>query len=239
MAYIGQAPTKVPLTSADITDLSVATIDIAANAIDETKLKDALVGDFTEVTIATGDSLLLGDTSDSGNSKRDTVQGLLDLVPSAGFTLGTEQATTSGSTKLFGSIPTGTKIIHILFDEVTLSGTSDVQVQIGDAGGLETSGYLSAGGAIVKDAVSDVTNATDSFKLRVYDAAAVLSGVMSLYLKDATNHDWISSHTMKRKTTITLAGGGSKSLSAELTQVQVMQAHSDTFSAGSINISYL
>ena len=55
-------------------DDSVSTVKVQNNAIDETKLKDALVADFTEVTVVAGDSILLGDASDSGNTKRDTVQ---------------------------------------------------------------------------------------------------------------------------------------------------------------------
>jgi hypothetical protein len=55
------------------------------NSVDEDKLKDALIADFTEVTVASGDSLLLGDATDSGNTKRDTVQGILDLVTVAGL----------------------------------------------------------------------------------------------------------------------------------------------------------
>ena len=73
MAYIGKKPTDAPLVSADL----------AADIIDETKLKDAFVADFTEVTVATGDSILLGDATDSGNTKRDTVQGVIDLVHGA------------------------------------------------------------------------------------------------------------------------------------------------------------
>ena len=62
---------------------SVDTAHIAVNQIDETLMKDAFVADFTEVTVASGDSLLLGDATDSGNTKRDTVQGVLDLVHDA------------------------------------------------------------------------------------------------------------------------------------------------------------
>jgi hypothetical protein len=51
------------------------------NTVDETKLKDALIADFTEVVVTASDSILLGDATDSGNTKRDTVQGILDLVP--------------------------------------------------------------------------------------------------------------------------------------------------------------
>ena len=64
-------------------DSSVTTAMIADNAVDETKLKDALIGDFTEVVATASDTILLGDATDSGNTKRDTVQGILDLVPAA------------------------------------------------------------------------------------------------------------------------------------------------------------
>ena len=58
-------------------------IALSNNTVDETKLKDALVADFTEVTVATGDSLIFGDADGSGNTKRDTVQGVIDLVHDA------------------------------------------------------------------------------------------------------------------------------------------------------------
>jgi hypothetical protein len=57
---------------------------VSDNAIDETKLKDALVADFTEVVVTASDSILLGDATDGGNTKRDTVQGILDLASHTG-----------------------------------------------------------------------------------------------------------------------------------------------------------
>jgi hypothetical protein len=63
-----------------LADNAVNTAEIANNAVDETKLKDALVADFTEVVVTASDSILLGDATDSGNTKRDTVQGILDLA---------------------------------------------------------------------------------------------------------------------------------------------------------------
>jgi len=62
---------------------SIDTAHIATNQIDETLMKDAFVADFTEVTVATGDSLIFGDATASGNTKRDTVQGVIDLVHGA------------------------------------------------------------------------------------------------------------------------------------------------------------
>ena len=74
-------PGDATVTAAKLASNAVTTAKIIANAVDETKLKDALVADFTEVVVTASDSILLGDATDSGNTKRDTVQGVLDLVP--------------------------------------------------------------------------------------------------------------------------------------------------------------
>ena len=61
-------------------DGSIDTAHIATNQIDETLMKDAFVGDFTDVTVTAADTFLYGDTTDSGNTKKDTIQGILDLA---------------------------------------------------------------------------------------------------------------------------------------------------------------
>jgi len=58
----------------------VGTADIDLNSIDGTLTKDALIGDYSDVTITASDLLAYGDATDSNNTKRDTVQGILDLV---------------------------------------------------------------------------------------------------------------------------------------------------------------
>ena len=63
---------------------SVDTAHIAINQIDETLMKDAFVGDFSDVTITAADTILYGDATDSGNTKKDTVQGILDLAGGGG-----------------------------------------------------------------------------------------------------------------------------------------------------------
>ena len=43
MAYIGQTPTKVPLTSTDITDGTIGLADMAANSIDSDQYVDGSI----------------------------------------------------------------------------------------------------------------------------------------------------------------------------------------------------
>jgi hypothetical protein len=152
---------------------------------------------------------------------------------SAGFTLATEQATTSGTSKTFDSIPAGTKMIVVMFEGV--SYTADVQtlLTIGDAGGLETSGYA----ATAKDV--DVASETHSTSAFIYDdgegAAGIITGAWTLTLKDASNYTWVATGVFRTVDSMTIISGV-KSLSAELTQLQISGG---TFDAGSINVMYM
>jgi hypothetical protein len=101
-------------------------------------------------------------------------------------------------------------------------------VQLGDAGGIETSGYIS---------FSNGQAGTTGFKQFAGNAAATLSGIMVISLKNAADFTWAAFG----KTTTNagdLGMAGHKALSAELTQVTVTRNGSDTFDAGSVNISY-
>ena len=71
------------ITAVKIADGTVVAAEIAINQIDETLMKDAFVGDFSDVTVTAADTFLYGDATDSGNTKKDTVQGVIDLVHGA------------------------------------------------------------------------------------------------------------------------------------------------------------
>jgi hypothetical protein len=189
----------------------------------------------TTATIATGDKINFLDITDS-LVKEDTVQGILDLA-GGGFTLGTDTATASGTSFTFGSIPTGTTMIIIMFEGVSLSGSDDLAVQIGDSGGIETSGYI-ANGHSIDIAVASKINSTAHFPIKLAAGAHIVSGIMTLSLKDSSNFTWVQGHTVKASTDLTNFGAGEKSLSAELTQVHLTRSGSDTFDAGSVNIMY-
>ena len=167
---------------------------------------------------------------------KDPAGGSTITVPTSGTftigrkpTLGTEVATTSGTAFNFGSIAAGASVIHIMFEGVSMSGTDNLLVQLGDAGGIETSGYVSA---------SDGQSSTTGLVWRGGSAAGLIDGIMTICLKDAANFTWVAAHTGNKVTTTIVFGCGTKSLSAELTQVTVTRSGSDTFDAGSVNISY-
>jgi hypothetical protein len=103
-------------------DSSISTAKIANNAVDETKLKDALIGDFTDATVTASDTFLYGDATDSGNTKRDTVQGILDLAGGGTWTISSSGAIpASTETWNLTGITTTTKII---MTDLTADGTA-------------------------------------------------------------------------------------------------------------------
>ena len=189
---------------------------------------------------ASGDPVAVGPGTD-GQVLTSTGAGsppAFEAVAAGGFTLGTEQTTTSGTSFTFSSIPSGTKVIFICFNGVSLSGSDNIAIRIGDAGGIESSGYVACSGILDDDDSILYGNRTSDFLIRLIHSYAIVNSIMTLTLIDSTNHDWVQSHCGASASNEGAIGGGTKSLSAELTQLQILTTGSDTFDAGTINISY-
>jgi len=158
-----------------------------------------------------------------------------------GMTLGTMQ-TPTGSTVAFSSIPAGTKRITINMDGISLDGTSDcfVGLQLGDAGGIETLGYL---GQVARVNASDTDTESNygDFELDVFTSETTkLYGTVTLILINAATFQWVCSSTLGRDpNNAVVINGGTKTLSAELTQLQLKTGGgAGDFDAGTINITY-
>ena len=195
---------------------------------------DLILPGAANITTAAGDIAVMYEyaSADWRCVSYTKASGVAVVVASGGFTLATEQATTSGTSVTFGSIPTGTKMIIIMFEQVSFTGSVSIDVTIGDSGGLETSGYVSTGETEGDGAVYS----TAEFITVGLGASNVGTGNMVLTLKDSSNFTWTSTHMIQKSTSAVLFGSGVKSLSAELTQVSISGG---TFDAGSINIMYL
>jgi hypothetical protein len=185
------------------------------------------------LTTATGDRLICYATA------ANTVEVMsveTEAAASAGLTLATEQASTSGTSLTFSSIPAGVKLIFVMFADVSWTAhLINVAVQIGDSGGIETSNYVSAG-SNQKDGSEILDSSTAAFHAESDNADGVFNGHFILTLEDSTNNTWISSVQIQQSTQTLSIGAGIKSLSGELTQIQISGG---TFDAGGINISYL
>jgi len=153
-----------------------------------------------------------------------------------GITVGTDTASTSGSSIDFTGIPAGVKRVTLSFENVNGSGTEDWLVRLGDSGGIETTGYTGHG-----ERNGTTIRITNGFALMDgYSANEEYDGFCALWLKDAANNTWAQNGALGgvdadnvRRTSL-----GMKSLSGVLTQVRVMTAGSDTFGSGSISMTY-
>lgn len=149
-------------------------------------------------------------------------------------TLGSTQATTSGSQFDFTGIPSWVKRVTVLFDAVSTDGTGNYSVQLGTAGGIVTTGYVSTLGTLTNATSPEITNTTTAFGIRVSSAAALVSG--NMVIENIDGNTWVANHNLKRSTVSICVGNGDITLAGALTQLRVSSG--DTFDGGQLNLLY-
>lgn len=160
---------------------------------------------------------------------------LVSELSQAMFVLGTEQASTSGTAIDFTGIPAWAKEITIMFAGVSTNGTSRLWLLLGDAGGFETTGYVSG----ASDSAGDTSQTAALVLVNAVLAAGTLSGRIVLSLEDSSDFTWVSSGILATVAGVVNVSAGYKATSAALTQIRITTANgTDTFDAGAINISY-
>lgn len=193
---------------------------------------------LTGGTTATGAHQSIASVGTAGQVLTSNGAGNLPTFQTGtGIILGTEVASTSGTSIDFTGIPAGVKRIAIILNGVSTNGTSNLIVQIGDSDGVETASYVSrvrSGGG--------TTAATAGFIFRdTVTAADVTHGHLTILLEDSSDFTWSENGIFIENTTANevFQSAGSKSLSAELDRVRITTANgTDAFDAGVINIQY-
>lgn len=187
----------------------------------------------------------------------DTRAGLIELATSAEAQTGTDTARaitpatmkasqivagtavdlSSGSqtTSTFPSIPAWVKRITVCLNGVSTDGTSPPMVQIGDAGGLETSGY---DGAVNEPGVA-TPNLSSGFQIS-NNTAAGASWRGQMVITHMGSNIWSCSGAFARSDTGALRTvAGTKQLSDVLTQVALTTVSgAGVFDAGTWNVLY-
>lgn len=136
--------------------------------------------------------------------------------------------TTLNSTAHQISVPSWVKRVTITFRNVSTNGTVNTLLQIGDAGGIETSGYLGAGG-------NTLTNGTAAFIVSTGNAAtSVMHGTADLVLMDAATNLWAYRGDFSRSNAANAwTSSGNKALSAALTTIEFNAGGTDVFDGSS------
>lgn len=171
--------------------------------------------------------------------------GTADITIPVGITLGTEQATTSGTSIDFTGIPSGVKQVTISLVGVSTNGTSPFAIQLGDSGGIEITGYTFhtfTTSTALNTSDLGVTGASFRLNATARVAADLYSGTFILILENASTNTWglsgslVSSNGSAARMDI---AAGMKATSAVLDRVRFTTiGGTDTFDAGVMNIAY-
>jgi hypothetical protein len=152
------------------------------------------------------------------------------------LTSGTAQASTSGTSIDFTSIPSWVKRITVMFNTVSTNGSSYWQIQVG-SGSITSTGYNAMASA-VKGTTCNSSAFTTGFGLLAGASSYSLSG--SLVLTLLSSNIWTATGFFAYPSGVeTQLTSGSISLSGALDRVRITTVNgTDAFDAGSINILY-
>jgi hypothetical protein len=155
------------------------------------------------------------------------------------FTLDTAKASTSGTSIDFTGIPSWAKRVTVMFSGVSTNGTSPLLIQIGDAGGIEITGYESGAG-LAATAGTFGSSAIGFLVEPTVNLSAATLRFGSMIISTLGSNIWVEQLGVYTTTAGTeINGAGGKTLSDTLTQVRITTVNgTDTFDAGTINISY-
>ena len=156
------------------------------------------------------------------------------------FTSATAVASTSGTAIDFTAIPNWVKRVTVMFNAVSTTGVSPLEIRIG-SGSIVSTGYQS--GAFTPNNIN--TGSTTGFILTAanYDVA-VYAGSITLLLQNPASYIYVSSGVISNTESPGSYGagnssGGVKTLSGVLDRIRITTVGgTDTFDNGSINIMY-
>lgn len=174
----------------------------------------------------------------NGTSGQVLRSGASDPAWGAQIVLGTDVASTSGTSIDFTGIPSWANRVTIMLSDVSTNGSGTLLAQIGDSGGIEPTGYTSASGNIFGTTVASASS-TSGFVFNSALPANILSG--AIVLSRRNGNAWVCSGLIGTTvgTVQTITSTGTKTLSATLDRVRVTTSGGvDTFDGGNINVSW-
>ncbi len=159
------------------------------------------------------------------------------LTSGGSLTFATAQ-TASGTVVDFTGIPSWAKRITVMLNGVSTNGTSPVQIQIGDSGGIETTGY-----SVVVAAITG----NNACQLNPYNSGIIVPGstasgnrIGTIVISNINLFSWnVSGSSFDTLANTTGTINGSKSLTSNLDRLRITTINgTDAFDAGTINIAY-
>lgn len=146
----------------------------------------------------------------------------------------------TGTTYDITGIPSWVSNIVVVGASISTSGSSDLLLQLGDAGGFETTGYT--GTTVNPDGTTqrEWSSTTGAYLAFIAGASAANTVYAHLVLADSTTNLWVMNVSAGLETgNGGQSGCGHKALSATLTQLRLTMVNgTDTFDGGNVNAVY-
>ena len=157
---------------------------------------------------------------------------------------GLQRRISTGPTTMSGSLVTlnvtaGVKKIELFFTNLSSNGSSDMEIQLGDSGGIESSGYGYAAGyhrTGVSSREATVSNSTAAFSTYGLDATSYqIFGTWKLY--NPQGNTWVTVHVLwgSAANNHQFWGNGYKTLIDTMTQFN-LACTSGNFDSGTVTI---
>ena len=150
----------------------------------------------------------------------------------------------AGATSYSFTIPTYAKRIYVHFSSVSTNGASGIRVQVGNSGGILTTGYESSSVRVDHSGGTSGGNSTSGFYIATTAAVDVLRGIITL--SDMGN-GWACTHALHCEQVgvafRNITGGGTNygfgPTTGTLTQIRINTANGvDTLDNGTVVVSY-
>lgn len=154
---------------------------------------------------------------------------------------GAAVASTSGTAIDFTGIPSWVKRVTVMLSGVSWDNTVSPLIQLGDSGGVETTGYTQAGGYTSGIPSASIFTETSGFGLASgWSVSTAFNASIIFSLLDSATNTWVAQGIcfVDSGNDYALFFTGTKSLSGILDRVRVTSSAAVTFDAGIINILY-
>lgn len=221
-------------TGADITTAAGDTFDVEMITSTTCRIKN-YVRAVGPITAASQAEMEAGTETALRTMSPERVKQAIDALGGSGVTIGTPQATTSGTNKDF-TIPAGTKKVTVSVSGLSFATNTNPLIELGDSGGIVTTGYSGN----VQTAGTSNANLSSGFALITSGTSTdVYHGSLELILLDSANYIWAAFGVFGRSDAAQLAVvAGTVTLTGELTTVRLTSSGGATMDAGSCNVAY-